>query len=126
MFSSVVGKEMYPTWPLEALKAQAVAARTYALYKRQKPASPLFDMGNTVTWQVYDGMTGESQSTRAAVQATAGQVLTYQGRPIEAVFHASSGGHTENSAEDVENCSNEEELELFQPFYRPSSTSRCL
>lgn len=98
--ASVVGKEMYPTWPLEALKAQAVAARTYALYKRQKPASSLFDMGDTVTWQVYDGMTGESQSTRAAVRATAGEILTYQGRPIEAVFHASSGGHTENS-EDV-------------------------
>lgn len=98
--ASVVGKEMYPTWPPEALKAQAVAARTYALYKRQKPASSLFDMGNTVTWQVYDGVNGETASTRAAVEATAGQILTYQGRPIEAVFHASSGGHTENS-EDV-------------------------
>lgn len=98
--ASVVGKEMYPTWPLEALKAQAVTARTYALYKRQKPASSLFDMGDTVTWQVYDGMNSETQSTRAAVQATTGEILTYQGRPIEAVFHASSGGHTENS-EDV-------------------------
>ncbi len=98
--ASVVGKEMYATWPPEALKAQAVAARTYALYKRQKPISNLFDMGDTTTWQVYDGVAGESASTRAAVKSTAGQVVTYQGKPIEAVFHASSGGHTENS-EDV-------------------------
>lgn len=98
--ASVVGKEMYATWPPEALKAQAVAARTYALYKRQKPISTLFDMGDTTTWQVYDGVAGESASTRAAVKSTAGQVITYQGKPIEAVFHASSGGHTENS-EDV-------------------------
>lgn len=98
--ASVVGKEMYATWPPEALKAQAVAARTYALYKRQKPISTLFDMGDTTTWQVYDGVAGESATTRAAVKSTAGQVITYQGKPIEAVFHAASGGHTENS-EDV-------------------------
>ena len=95
--ASVVGKEMYASWPLEALKSQAVAARSYALYRRHKQATPLYDLGSTTTYQVYAGVQGETPSTRAAAQSTAGQVLTYQGNVIEAVFHASSGGHTEHS-----------------------------
>ncbi|MFZ4665128.1 MAG: SpoIID/LytB domain-containing protein [Prochlorotrichaceae cyanobacterium] len=97
---SVVGSEMPPSWPLEALKAQAVAARSYALYKRSKVANTVYDLGNTTTWQVYKGVQGETTSTQAAVQQTSTQVLTYQGSIIEAVFHSSSGGHTEN-VEDV-------------------------
>ncbi|MBF2097284.1 MAG: SpoIID/LytB domain-containing protein [Gloeomargaritaceae cyanobacterium C42_A2020_066] len=97
---SVVGSEMFPDWPLEALKAQAVAARSFVLYRRQRPADPQFDVGRTVTWQAYKGLEREASSTREAVQATAGQILVHQGRVIEAVYHASSGGHTENS-EDV-------------------------
>ncbi|BCX11772.1 MAG: sporulation protein [Thermosynechococcus sp.] len=100
---SVVGKEMYPSWPLEALKAQAVASRSFVLFRRdrerRRPGS-LFDVGATVTHQVYGGVSSETASTLAAVAATRGQVLTYNGRIIEALFHASSGGHTENS-EDV-------------------------
>lgn len=95
--ASVVGKEMYASWPLEALKSQAVAARSYALYRRHKQATPLYDLGSTTTYQVYAGVQGETSSTRTAAQSTAGQVLTYQGTVIEAVFHASSGGHTEHS-----------------------------
>ncbi|NCJ05289.1 SpoIID/LytB domain-containing protein [Synechococcales cyanobacterium C] len=95
--ASVVGKEMYPSWPQEALKAQAVAARSYALFRRQRQQSQLYDLGNTTTYQVYDGINSETESTRSAVQATAGQILTYQGKVIEAVFHSASGGHTENS-----------------------------
>ncbi|BAY52423.1 sporulation protein spoIID homolog [Thermostichus vulcanus NIES-2134] len=97
---SVVGKEMYPSWPLEALKAQAVASRSFVLFRRdrerRRPGS-LFDVGATVTHQVYPGVSSETASTLAAVAATRGQVLTYNGQIIEAVFHASSGGHTENS-----------------------------
>ncbi|AFY59831.1 SpoIID/LytB domain-containing protein [Synechococcus sp. PCC 6312] len=97
---SVVGKEMYPTWPLESLKAQAVAARTYALYRRGRElrrGTSLFDLGDSVLFQAYPGVATETASTITAVQATQGQVLTYNGQLIEAVFHSASGGHTENS-----------------------------
>ncbi len=94
---SVLGGEMPSSWPIESLKAQAVAARSYALYQRQSSANTVFDVGNTTTWQVYRGLQDETSSTQAAVNATAGQVLTHGGRIIEAVFHSSSGGSTENS-----------------------------
>lgn len=99
---SVVGSEMPASWPQEALQAQAVAARSYALNHQAKAARAgrAYDMGGTQSWQVYRGLSGEATSTIAAVEATAGQVLTYGGQVIEAVFHSSSGGHTENS-EDV-------------------------
>jgi stage II sporulation protein D len=98
--ASVIGKEMYPTWPQEALKAQAVAARSYAIYQQQRPKYQHFDVLSTTTSQVYAGLDGEANTTQAATQATVGQVLAYQGKIIESVFHAASGGHTENS-EDV-------------------------
>lgn len=97
---SVVGAEMPPSWSLEALKSQAVAARSYALYQRQNSGNTVFDLGDTTTWQVYGGLEKEAPSTRAAVDATQGQVLTYRGQIINAVFHSCAGGHTEN-VEDV-------------------------
>jgi stage II sporulation protein D len=97
---SVVGAEMPPSWSLEALKSQAVAARSYALYQRQNSANTVFDLGDTTSWQVYGGLEKEAPSTRAAVDATQGQVLTYRGQIINAVFHSCAGGHTEN-VEDV-------------------------
>lgn len=97
---SVLGGEMPSSWPLDALKAQAVAARSYALYRRESASNRLYDVGGTTTWQVYRGLIDETQSTHNAVNQTTGQVLTHSGRIIEAVFHSSSGGHTEN-VEDV-------------------------
>ncbi|MDB9527486.1 SpoIID/LytB domain-containing protein [Oscillatoria sp. CS-180] len=97
---SVVGGEMPTSWPLEALKAQAVAARSYVLYRRQRGRQPHYDVGTTTTWQVYKGLEEEAYSTQAAVDGTRHQVLVYNGHVIEAVFHSSSGGHTEN-VEDV-------------------------
>jgi stage II sporulation protein D len=97
---SVLGSEMFPDWPQEALKAQAVAARSYALYKRSTSKNTVYDVGDTTTWQVYKGVDGEAQGTHQAVDATAGQVMTYNGQVILAVFHSSSGGHTEN-VEDI-------------------------
>ncbi|MGB3310033.1 MAG: SpoIID/LytB domain-containing protein [Nodosilinea sp.] len=96
----VVGSEMPASWPQEALKAQAVAARSYALYKRDRTQGDLFDVGGTTAHQVYRGLAAETPSVQSAVNATQGQVLTYGGRVIEAVFHSASGGHTENS-EDI-------------------------
>ncbi|MEB3342511.1 SpoIID/LytB domain-containing protein [Okeania sp.] len=97
---SVIGAEMNGNWPQEALKAQAVAARSYALNKRQENLNNFYDLGNDQYWQVYQGIEKESPGTYAAVDATQGQVLTYNGQIILALFHSSSGGHTEN-VEDV-------------------------
>lgn len=97
---SVVGAEAVPSWPQEALKAQAVAARTYALYKRDTSNNSIYDLDTTTATQVYKGLKSEYTTTHQAVQATAGQVMTYKGKIILAVFHSASGGHTEN-VEDV-------------------------
>ena len=95
--ASVVGSEMPASWPAEALRAQAVAARTYAL-AQLKPEAP-FDLRSTVASQVYRGTEAETESTRSAVAATRSLVLSHGGSLIEAVFHSSSGGSTENSGE---------------------------
>ncbi|MBW4573023.1 MAG: SpoIID/LytB domain-containing protein [Tolypothrix carrinoi HA7290-LM1] len=99
---SVLGGEMDARWPQEALQAQAIAARTYALYEREKQRSnPIYDVGDTPDrWQIYKGVISESGGTYKAVDATAGLVLTYRNQIILSVFHACSGGHTEN-VEDV-------------------------
>lgn len=94
---SVVGSEMPASWPQEALRAQAVAARTYALRQR-KPSAP-FDVSATVTSQVYKGLDAETASTRAAVASTRGQVLMYGSNLANTVFHSSGGGRTENSGD---------------------------
>ena len=94
---SVVGSEMPAQWPLAALRAQAIAARTYAMAQRRP--GQLFDLQATVASQVYKGVGAETTSTRQAVAQTNGQVLLYRGRLIDAVFHSCSGGSTENSGE---------------------------
>jgi len=95
--ASVVGSEMPASWPAEALRAQAVAARTYAL-AQLKPEAP-FDLRSTVASQAYLGTEAETDSTRSAVAATRSLVLSHGGSLIDAVFHSSSGGSTENSGE---------------------------
>jgi stage II sporulation protein D len=97
---SVLGAEMSTTFPAEALKAQAVAARTYALYRSQSTRQKSFDVDSTQASQVYRGLSSEANTTQAAVNATIGQIMTYQNKPILAVFHSASGGHTEN-VEDI-------------------------
>jgi len=97
---SVLGAEMSSNWPLEALKAQAVAARSYALNKVYTNRNPIYDVDDTTTYQVYKGLETEASTTHQAVEATAGQVMTYGGQVILAVFHSASGGHTEN-VEDI-------------------------
>lgn len=95
----VVPIEMPSSWPPEALKAQAVAARTYAQYTKddQKYARKGFDVCSSTNCQVYKGMSGETATTNQAIEDTRGQFLIYQNQPIAAVFHAASGGSTENS-----------------------------
>ena len=95
--ASVVGSEMPHRWPLPALQAQAVAARTYALRQRGKAGD--FDVKATVSSQVYRGVESETPSTIEAVETTRSLVLVHAGRLINAVFHSSSGGATEPSGE---------------------------
>lgn len=99
--SGVLGSEVPLEWPLEAIKAQAVAARTYALY-RIRTASPLapYDLTATTESQVYGGWrkerTGaERARLRAALSETRGQALTFAGRIFQANYHAVCGGHTD-------------------------------
>ncbi len=93
----VVGKEMSPSWSLEALKAQAVAARTYAVFHKNYFKSRGYDMSDDTRNQVYGGVNAESASIKQAVDGTSGEILTYRGKPIEAIFCASAGGWTEHS-----------------------------
>lgn len=94
---SVVGVEMYPSWPAEALKAQAVAARTYALYKGL--GFKIAHVVDTTLSQAYYGIESEKPSTIAAVDDTAGEVALYNGKLIETLFSANSGGMTADAAE---------------------------
>lgn len=92
----VIGSEMPKSFPLEALKAQAVAARTYALNKKLEQYSQPYHLGSSVISQVYKGLDAHDPRTLEAVEATRGQVMTWQLQPIEAYFHASCGGRTES------------------------------
>ena len=90
----VVAGEMPSSWPLEALKVQAVAARTYALATRKTDGA--FDQYPDTRSQVYRGVTGESVRSDAAVSDTAGRIVTYGGEPAVTYYFSTSGGHTEN------------------------------
>lgn len=86
--ASVVGSEISASAPLAALKAQAIAARSYALVHLARPASSLYDLGASQRWQVYKGLNTEYNTTQAAVSETAGQVLSYQGAIVESTYAA--------------------------------------
>jgi len=90
----VVPLESPAAWPIEALKAQAVAARTYALTTTKSGAG--FEHYPDTRSQVYGGVGAEQPSTNAATQQTAGQVVTYQGAPVATYFFSTSGGRTED------------------------------
>jgi len=92
----VVPNESPAGWPLEALKAQAVAARSYAL-GTGSGGNRIFDHYDTVASQVYGGYSSEHPRTNRAVAATSGLILRHGGEPIVAYFHSTSGGHTENN-----------------------------
>jgi stage II sporulation protein D len=93
----VVAGEMPHTWPTEALKAQAVAARSYALANLVK-GKP-FDLYSDVRSQVYRGIAGEKPRTTEAVRATAAEVVLYAGRIATTYYFSSSGGKTANAAD---------------------------
>jgi len=93
----VVPAEMQASWPTEALKAQAVAARTYTLHHLD--ARRDYDVCATVECQVYRGRDAEHPLADAAIAATAGEVLTYDGAFARTFYHADSGGVIASAAE---------------------------
>ena len=93
----VVPSEMPQSYEKEALKAQAVAARTYAMTKLGAHTGSGYQLCDGTNCQVYKGYSNEAAPTTAAVDATEGEVACYNGSPIEAVFSSSTGGYTENS-----------------------------
>lgn len=97
----VVPRELGPVaFPLlEAQKAQAVAARTYAIANIGRRASDGYDLRATTDDQVYGGYTSEYALSNRAVDETAGLVATYGGKPIDALYSSTSGGHTADNEE---------------------------
>lgn len=93
----VVPGEMSPSWPQEALKAQAVAARSIAIYQYNRYTSAGYNVSDTTATQVYGGYTKEDARTTAAVDATKGQTIQYNGAVAEALYFSTSGGYTESA-----------------------------
>jgi stage II sporulation protein D len=102
--AGVIGWEMIRSWPVEALKAQALASRTYALFvmRAERIEGRNWDLDDTTKFQVYGGvgpadnakLWRESDNVLAAREATTGQVLTYNGKGFKTFFHSTSGGRT--------------------------------
>lgn len=97
----VVAREVPASFHIEARKAQAVAARTYAIrninYNRHKDVGA--DLCDDTHCQVYGGKAAENDKINEAIDATKGLIITYNGKPIDAVYHSNSGGHTDNAHE---------------------------
>ena len=93
----VLKKEISPRWPAEALKAQAIAARTFAIFNMNKYIDKGYNICASTNSQAYGGVNHEDPLTNKAVNETRGVIMTYKGNPINAVYHSDSGGYTEDS-----------------------------
>lgn len=96
----LINCEISSSWPIEAIKAQAVIARTYAVNRRETRRNALYHLESSVIDQVYNGCEIEDNRARRGVSETAGEVLMYDGAVIQAFYHSSCGGKTE-AAENV-------------------------
>lgn len=96
---SVLGAEMSSSWPQESLKAQAVAARSFALYNASLNKFKVAGLVDTTLSQVYNGAGAEADSLVQAVDSTAGEVLKANGKIVEGIFASNSGGITADSTE---------------------------
>ena len=95
----VLYHEVPHKWPIEVIKAQAVAARTYVLYRMTEQRERRFDVTSDIYSQVYGGRGAERYRTNLAADRTRGEVLLYNGKILPAYFHAACGGHTEDARE---------------------------
>lgn len=93
----LINCEISSAWPIEAVKAQAVIARTYALNRREARKTAPYHLESSVIDQVYEGCEIEDSRARRGVDDTAGEVLTFNGEIIQAFYHSNCGGHTEAS-----------------------------
>jgi stage II sporulation protein D len=112
----VLAGEIPGSWPIEALKAQAIAARTFAVYKQAeaKRKGQPYDLESTASSQMYIGSRLVNQNIQQAVWSTKGEILTYNDQPIMAVFHSNCGGETTGA------------LDVWgrdQPYLKPVSCS---
>ena len=93
----LINCEISSQWPIEAIKAQAVIARSYALFQMEARKNAPFHLESSVMDQVYDGCDIEDSRAARGVRETAGEVLTFDDRIIQAFYHSNCGGHTEAS-----------------------------
>lgn len=96
--SGVLYHEVAAWWSIEALRAQAIVSRTFALYQARVNAHKDYDLESNVYSQVYGGRTSERGRTSKAVRLTSGKVLTYKGKIFPTFYHATCAGHTENAS----------------------------
>lgn len=92
--NGVLPHEMLSKWPLEALKAQAIASRTYALFKELLNQKSDYSLSGDVLGQMYGGSASFTEATKLAVMLTRGEILTYKGKIFPAYFHSTCGGKT--------------------------------
>ena len=90
----IMKQEISPQWPEAALKAQAIVARSYALFEKQRNLDSLYDLKSTTESQAYLGIDGEDPLTNQAIEDTRDLILTVDGKPLSAFYHACCGGHT--------------------------------
>jgi stage II sporulation protein D len=117
----VVAAEMPASWPMAALEAQAIASRTYAL--TADAGGQRFDVYADARSQVYEGAKAETAQTNAAIAATAGQIVTYDGAPAITYYFASSGGMTEDVQDSFIGAAPEPWLQGVPDAYETSASS---
>lgn len=97
--AGTVAGEVPHNWPSAALEAQAIVARTFAIWKKYQEPNKIYHMGATVIDQVYNGHKKNNQAIQAAVERTKGQVVVFQNKPIEGYFHSACGDKTASAKE---------------------------
>jgi stage II sporulation protein D len=93
----LINCEISSGWPMEAIKAQAVIARSYAMFQKQARRGAPYQLESSVLDQVYEGCDVEDSRAARGVSETAGELLTYEGKVIQAFYHSNCAGHTESS-----------------------------
>ena len=97
--SGVLYHEVSHWWPMETLKAQAIAARTFAIFRSMESKNKDYDLTSDVYSQVYGGKSSERFRTSRAVEETKGEILIFKNKILPAYYHATCGGHTEDANE---------------------------
>jgi len=93
--AGIINYEISSAWPEDVVKAQAVAARTYVLYRMERAPKGPYDIEGTTTGQVYKGASAEDEAATKAVKMCHGEVLFFHGKPALTVYHSNGGGRTD-------------------------------